>query len=74
MTNVVNLDEYRECELLGSVNIYREANGAILLGVTYMEPKQIERVETIASRFEQVRTWLEVGLSSLRKQALEFEE
>lgn len=74
MTDIVSLDDYRECELLGSVNVYRQPTGEIFLGVTYMEPKKIDSVETISERFRMFAYWLDIGSSSLERQAKDFEE
>ena len=74
MSNVVSLNDYRQCELLGSVNIYEQPNGEITLGVTYMDPRQIERVDTIADRFRLLSRWLIEGSPSLEEQAVSFEE
>jgi|GEM_PF-3892039 len=74
MAEVVTLNDYRKCELLGSLNIYRQPDGTILLGATYMEPKQIESVETVAERFDIISAWLADGLPSLKAQAQEFQD
>ena len=74
MGEVVSLADYRGCELLASLNIFREPDGRILLGVTYMAPQQIESRETISERFELLASMVREGLPSLAAQADDFRD
>lgn len=68
MNNVRNLNDYRECELLGSFNVHRQPDGSILIGMTYMAPKQIEAHNTIRERFYKAAQWLRDGVGTLEEQ------
>lgn len=65
VSEVINLDDYRACELLAETGIYRTADGSILIGITYMDPKEIDSVDTVSERFLLVSGWIEAGLVSL---------
>lgn len=69
MTDIINLDDYREAELLANINVYRQHDGAILLAPTYMVPSEIEAHDCIADRFERIAEWLRNGEGSLSEQA-----
>lgn len=74
MGEVVNLNDYRQCELLASVNVYRQPDGSLLLRITDMDDQAIESVETVGERFMMVKGWLSDALPSLDVQAAEFSE
>ena len=71
--NVVKLDDYRGCELLATVDVYRHPDGSILLGPSFMDEREIEAVETISERFQKLAEWVGRGKSSLLDQAQDFE-
>lgn len=74
MGEVISLSDYRGCELLASLDVYREPDGRILLSARYMAPRQIESRDTISERFELLLEMVNSGLPSLAEQADDFRE
>ena len=74
MATIAILDDHRPAEHLATLDIYRKADGSIMLGVTYMADNEIELRGTISERFAAIAEWIGLGVPSLSEQASEYGE